>query len=348
MAKYRILLVDDQRDVRLALRDAIETLGPDFEVADVPSGEEAILELSSGSFDLLISDVRLPGITGLELLNKVKKLKSDIKIILMTGLMDSQVRQEVADAGASAFFLKPIEIADFLDAVERSLGLVAEQIFGDDNLLGAEKPSESVSERLASLRKEMDAISAVLLDGRGRVLARAGDLPDASIETALFPALMAAYSASEKVAKLLHSTPPKDLMYFSGSKYDVFLAHVGESYALLVAGNPSGSSEQVLESMKSVHAGLRDLVTILAQMGVRIKSDETVPEAEIEVAEEIPAEPEIEALFQGAEADINFEELDAFWDTASLILEDDELTNADALTYEQARRLGLTPDDESE
>ncbi|MBC8505942.1 MAG: response regulator [Anaerolineales bacterium] len=349
MAKYRVLLVDDQREVRLALRDAIETLGSEFEVSDVPSGEEAILELSSGSFDLLISDVRLPGITGLELLNKVKKLESNIKIILMTGLMDSQVRQDVADAGASAFFLKPIDIADFLDAVERSLGLVAEQIFGDDHFVNVEKPVESVSERLASLRNEMDAISAVLLDGRGRVLARAGDLPDASIETALFPALMAAYSASEKVAKLLHSTPPNDLMYFAGSKYDVFLAHVGESYALLVAGNPNESSDQVLESIKSVHDGLRDLVNTLAKMGVRLKSDEKSPEVEPEIEEEIPdAEPEIEALFQGAEADINLQEVDAFWDTASLRLEDEEITNADALTYEQARRLGLTPDDEGE
>ena len=267
----------------------------------------------------------------------------------MTGLMDSQVRQEVADAGASAFFLKPIDIADFLDAVERSLGLVAEQIFGEENFLSAEKPAESVSERLASLRNEMNAISAVLLDGRGRVLARAGDLPDASIETALFPTLMAAYSASEKVAKLLHSTPPNDLMYFAGSKYDVFLAHVGESYALLVAGNPSESSDQVLELMKSVHEGLRDLVTSLAHIGVPIKSDEKSPEVEAEVEDEISlAEPEIEALFQGVESEINLEEVDAFWDIASLRLEDEEITNADALTYEQARRLGLTPNEEGE
>jgi len=349
MAKYRVLLVDDQREVRLALRDAIETLGSEFKVSDVPSGEEAILELATGSFDLLISDVRLPGISGLELLSKIKRIRSDIKTILMTGLMDSQVRQEVADAGASAFFLKPIDIADFLDAVERSLGLVAEQIFGDDNFLGAEKPTESVSERLASLRNEMDAISAVLLDGRGRVLARAGDLPDASIESALFPTLMAAYSASEKIAKLLHSNPPNDLMYFAGSKYDVFLAHVGELYALLVAGNPSGSSDQVLESMKSVHEGLQDLVATLAQMGVRIKPDEKSLEVEAEVVEEMHvAEPEIEALFQDVEAEINLEEVDEFWDIASLRLEDDEITNADALTYEQARRLGLTPDDEDE
>jgi len=346
MAKYRILLVDDQREVRLALRSAIETLGTDFEVADVPSGEEALLEIASGSFDLLVSDVRLPGISGLELLQKIKTRAPEIKIILMTGLMDSQVRQEVADAGAAAFFLNPIDIADFLDAVERCLGLVDPSIFGDDSL-GIDRPVESVAERLTSLRKEMNAISAVLLDGRGRVLARAGDLPDASAETALFPALMAAFSASDKVAQLLRTTPPSDLMYFEGSKYDVFLAHVGESYALLVAANPGRSSDQIYESIKVVHEALQDLLTTLARMGVPIKSDEKLSGVEVDIPEEIPvAEPEIEALFQGVESsDIDLEEVDAFWDTASQILKDEEITNAEALTYEQARRLGLTPED---
>ena len=345
MAKYRVLLVDDQREVRLALRSAIETLEFGIEVVDVPSGEEALLVLSSGTFDLLISDVRLPGITGLELLNKIKKLESEIKIILMTGLMDSEIRQEVADAGAAAFFLKPLDIADFLDAVERCLGLVDEPIFGGETL-ALEKPVESIADRLSGLRKEMNAISAVLLDGRGRVLARAGDLPDASIETALFPALMAAFSASEKVAHLLRTTPPSDLMYFAGSKYDVFLAHVGEAYALLVAANPSGLSDQVHESIKLVHTGLQDLLIILAHMGVPIKSGGQLPLPEVDIPEEVfVVEPEIEALFQDAEStDLDFEEVDAFWDTASMKLKDEEITNADALTYEQARRLGLTPD----
>ncbi len=347
MATYRILLVDDQSEVRLALRSAIETLGPEFEVVDVPSGEEALLELTLGSFDLIVSDVRLPGITGLELLSKIKELGAGASIILMTGLMDAQVRQEVADAGAAAFFLKPLDIADFLDAVERSLGLVGDAALGQETL-ATDKPVESLADRLVGLRKEMNAISAVLLDERARVLARAGDLPDASVETALFPALMAAFSASDKVAKFLHTAPPRDLMYFGGLKYDIFLAHVGEAYALLVAANPTGSSDQVNESIKLVHAGLQDLLTILAHMGVTIKSGEPSRPPEVGDQEEaLVAEPEIEALLHEAESqEIDFEEIDAFWDTASLRLKDEEITNPESLTYEQARRLGLTPEDD--
>lgn len=349
MPKYRILLVDDQREIRLALRDAIETLGPEFEVVDVPSGEEGLLEITTGTFDLLVSDVRLPGITGLELVKKLRLRDTDIQIILMTGLLDSQVRQAVADAGAAAFFLKPLDVADFLDAVERSLGLVDASPIGED-IDEISKPVESVSERLGSLRKQMNAISAVLLDERGRVLARAGDLPDASAETALFPALMAAFSASDKLAQLLKTNPPRDLMYFKGSKYDIFLAHVGESYALLVAANPSEVGESMYASVETVHSGISDLLNALTKMGVPLKTDEQPADPEFEIVEEpVEVAPEIEELFQNASSsDVDREQVDAFWDTASLKLTDEEITNADALTYEQARRLGLTPENGEE
>ncbi|MEA3352079.1 MAG: response regulator [Chloroflexota bacterium] len=349
MDTYRILIVDDQREVRRVLRSAIETLDSNFKVIDVPSGEEALLEISVETFDLLISDVRLPGISGLELLEKLRGRNPDMGVILVTGVMDTQVRRDVADAGADAFFLKPIESADLLDAVERCLGLIdAPSIVKTPFVI--DKPTENVSEHLANLRKELNAISAVFLDERGRVVARAGDLPDASVETALFPALMSAFSAGEKIAHLLHVSPPSDLMYFSGVKYDIFLAHVGESYAFLVALNPISSSDQVEASVRIVHAGIQELLAILTNMGVPLKTDEQPPFIEDDSLEAAPEEmaadaPLIESLFQkSASSDIKQEEIDAFWDAAS-VTTDGDITNADALSYEQARQLGLAPDE---
>jgi FixJ family two-component response regulator len=354
METYRVLIVDDQREVRRVLRSAINTLGSEIEVIDVPSAEEALLEMSTtASFDLLVVDILLPGMSGLELLEKLQGKNPDMRVILVTGVMDTKTRQQVADAGACAFFLKPIETADFLDAVERCLGIIeAPPIEQDERILG--KPTENVSERLAGLRQEMDAFSAVMLDERGRVLARAGDLPDASVETALFPALMAAYSASEKVAKLMRTNPPSDLMYFSGSKYDLFLAHVGASYALLVATNPIATSDQVDTYVRIVHEGLKELLMILSNMGIPLTSEEHTPAPTETTPEEEPiaeAEdaPMIEALFQRADsASITSEEADAFWDTVSQGESEGDIGSADELSYDQARQLGLTPEDGSE
>jgi CheY-like chemotaxis protein len=351
MDDHRILIVDDQREVREVLRSAIETLG-DFKIIDVPSGEEALLEISTEAFDLLVTDVRLPGISGLELLEKLRGRNPDMAVIIVTGTMDANVRRQVADAGAEFFFLKPIEPADFLDAVERSLGLVEAHPV-EKVSLGEEKPTENVSEHLTSLRKELDAFSTVLLDERGRVLAQAGDLPDASMETALFPALMAAFSAGERVANLLRVSPPRDLMYFSGAKYDLFLAHVGESYALLIAVNPVTISDPVDRYVRIVYESVDELMSILASMGVPLKTQEQLVHQEAESTAEPSADvdvddPLIESLFQmGQSEDLDKHEVDSFWQTASLDLNED-VTNADALSYEQARQLGLTPKDEAE
>ena len=191
--KYRVLIVDDQREVRRMLSAGVETLGPEFSVLAVPSGEEAVLELSLQKFDLLVTDVRLPGISGLEVLRRVRTSRPDLKIILITGILDPVIRRNVADAGADAFFLKPIEIADFLDAVERCLGLVNDKMPASNLLLSADTPEESISERLTGLRQELDAFSTILLDELGRVVAQAGELPDETTATeALFPALMRA------------------------------------------------------------------------------------------------------------------------------------------------------------
>jgi len=346
MARYRILIVDDQREVRRALRSAIETLDIETDVLDVPSGEEALLEISSEAVDLLISDIRLAGISGLELLEKLRRRKPDMKVILVTGLLDATIRQQVADAGADAFFIKPITMADLLDSVERCLGIVDASPIESAVLF--DEPAENVSDNLTSLRKELNAISAVLLDERGRVLARAGDLPDASVETALFPALMAAFSASARVAQLLHKNPPDDLLYFSGPKYDIFLSHVGEAYALLIAANPDLSSDQLHEKVRILHEGLQGLMRTLTQLGIPLVSSENAVETpQIEdVVEEEPGEEasDLEAIFQDVAPSIAAEEADAFWDTAATRLDDEGITNADALTYDQARQLGLTPE----
>ena len=86
--------------------------------------------------------------------------------------------------------------------------------------------------------------------------------------------------------------------------------------------------------------------SILEKMGIPVKSDGQPAQVQVEIQEEdLEESPELEAIFQEkSAADIDQEEVDAFWDTASHRQADLELTNADALTYEQARRLGLTPE----
>ena len=122
---YNILLVDDQRDILRLLHSALDTLNnKELDIIEAPSGEEALLEVGRHSIDLLVADYRLPGMTGIELLHKVRIRHPDVKVVWITGMSDRKAREEMLNAGAAAIFDKPVPLADFLDIVERSLGLV--------------------------------------------------------------------------------------------------------------------------------------------------------------------------------------------------------------------------------
>ncbi len=353
--KHNILIVDDQREIRNLLKSGIETLGPDFRVVTVPSGEEAVLELSLQKFDLLVTDVRLPGISGLEVLRRIRTSRPDLSIILITGILDPVIRRNVADAGADAFFLKPIEISDFLDAVERCLGLVDDKMPESSLLQPSETPEEGVSDRLANLRQELNAFSTVLLDELGRVVAQAGELPneEEAIE-ALYAPLMSTFSAGMKVSHYLGGSRPESLSYFGGTKFAIFFAPVSGSHALLVAVNAVQMDEQISRTVRSVYNALFDLQTILEHMGVSVRSEELLSEEassseaedEADIEEDLEHAPILDAIFENAAAD-KTQDLDAFWDA---LAEDTsgEVSNADVLTYEQALQLGLAPDEDED
>ncbi len=84
-----ILLVDDQRDIVRLLHSTLKTLGHQLDIVDAPSGEEALLEASRRKVDLLVSDYLLPGISGVELMRKIKVRNPELKIIFISGWSDS-------------------------------------------------------------------------------------------------------------------------------------------------------------------------------------------------------------------------------------------------------------------
>ena len=155
MSAPRVLLVDDQRDILKLLHSTLNTLAHELEIFEAPSGEEAMLEASRNKVDLLISDYRLPGITGVELMHKIRVKYPDVRVILVTGMTDRKARDEILNAGAVAVFDKPISLTDFLDAVERALNL-------DRTILPEEDEPESgqhqsLSNLLANFRQDTNA-----------------------------------------------------------------------------------------------------------------------------------------------------------------------------------------------
>ncbi len=364
MAAYSILIVEDHPDLGRMLSTGLKSLGQDFEIVRVPSGEEALLVANSQPIDLLMADYLLPGMNGQELISKLKARQPSIKSILITGSESQQVRNTVANAGADAYFFKPVAFADLLAAVRKSLlqipaGGPAEAASGaapepalelEADETGEEVEEESddtISEHLSEVRQALDALSVALVDDRGQSLIQAGEMPENLNEVALIPALMAALSAGGKVSHTLGRRLPENLFAFAGVAFDVYMTPVGPSYAVLVVTTHESSAEDRSAAIPVILDGVQELPALLERMGVSMETEaappvEAVPEPEEE--EEQSAE-EIDALFElGATIVLSKEEVDDFWAVSDQGMDTGSLS-ADDLSYDQARKLGFTPED---
>jgi DNA-binding NtrC family response regulator len=117
----RILIVDDDPGQRSLLNSFLKSQG--FETAVVDSGERALEALRAGQFSMMISDVRMPGLSGLETLRQARKEQIKVPVLLVTAFTD--VRDAVAAMrdGAVNYLAKPIDLDELLTTVQHTTGV---------------------------------------------------------------------------------------------------------------------------------------------------------------------------------------------------------------------------------
>jgi CheY-like chemotaxis protein len=356
--EHSILLVDDNRDILKLLRVTLDTLkNSDIKIFEAPSGEEAMLESSRHKIDLLITDYLLPGITGVELMHKVRARHPEVKVILITGMTERKVREQMINAGALAIFDKPIPLADFLDAVERGLGLV-QTIFPPETV---DKKTEArharLSDLLANFRQDFSAQAVFLINDRGLVQARAGGLKDSSLEVSIISALMAIHHAGLKVSRHNHQDALDSYHVFGAGDNDLIFVPVNPQYALLVAGNSLAAADRILETVNGFNALRKEVEKALKSMGVTgqlVKPDAaptqpTPVEVKIEEPQpevvNAPPSPEMEAILKAAtQKKGGAKDMDDFWNQAAE-QHGKKPADSNVLTLQQAREMGLLPDE---
>ncbi len=114
-----ILIVDDESNIRLTLSQALETLGVEIDTA--ANGEEAIEKLKKKEFTIVLLDLRMPGISGMEVLAKLRETRPDIRAIIMTAYGTVESAVEAMKLGASDFIEKPFVPNEIRALVSRVL-----------------------------------------------------------------------------------------------------------------------------------------------------------------------------------------------------------------------------------
>ena len=112
MAEYRVLLVDDEAEFVSALSERLMLRG--IEVDTALNGEEALVRLEEKKFEVVILDVMMPGLGGLEVLRQIKMTHPNTQVILLTGHGSTREGIEGMRLGAFDYLIKPVDIEEML------------------------------------------------------------------------------------------------------------------------------------------------------------------------------------------------------------------------------------------
>lgn len=116
LMKEKILIVDDQFGIRILLNEVLQREG--YETFQAANGMQALEIVKQHSPDLVLLDMKIPGMDGIEILKRMKQLKEEIRVIIMTAYGELDMIQKAKDLGALTHFSKPFDIEDIKRAVK--------------------------------------------------------------------------------------------------------------------------------------------------------------------------------------------------------------------------------------
>lgn len=378
MTGKRILIVDDARDVGRMYQQALRAAYPQVAVTYVPSAEEAMVEVSAYRVDLMVVDIRLPGMSGFDLVKRVHARQPGVKFLMITGMeIDAALEAQSREVGAYAILGKPLSVAAFLGAVQQALEAEpfaspeASSLQGDRAVekgqtsplppsiqpgsteVAAAPAALTLSEMLAQLRASLGAMAVLLLDDVGHVTAQAGNGEAAARIEGLVGDLMAGLSIVHKLSRQLGNALPEAVQALRGADGDLVVAPVGRFALVLYLPSGPGTVRLAL-AFEEVRQAQKEAARILTEMGLNLNlmvsdlptraEEEVLPAA---TAEEAPFSDDVETLKALLESTTSFpvEDVEAFWEQKETP-EPPRPETSDVLSFEEARKLGLLPDGE--
>jgi len=384
MAEKHVLIVDDAIELGRLLQSAVQTLDASLKLTVVPSAEEAILASSRHTVQLLISDVRLPGMSGFDLAERLRKRNPNLDVILITGMTDRNLRKQAEESGA-VFFQKPLKMDAFLAAVQKSLGLAAESAPPAEELApqpvepprrkrstSALLPVTALQDVLSVLQQETNARLVVLFNTAGDVTQFAGNPPGD----------FAGHWAAPLLASLAQASPlavaaGRD----SAARVCILRSENGEILAAAVHGGVLAVEMPAVRRTLRLALALDELLTaqaaldaILGRQGasalpVALPVEMPTPQPELPKQEDPPkpapkpkartsplkaktgelkndpSTGELESALKKAAKPAKNLDPDAFWEQATST-STQVVTRPDVISFDQAAELGLAPSED--
>ncbi|MCP5095637.1 MAG: response regulator [Chloroflexi bacterium] len=260
----QILVVDDHFEMLEFLRSMLEVSNQDYEVLAVPSAEEGLFELQRSQFDLIITDVRLPGMSGFDLVRRVQTLDHGTPIIMITAYSSTQGQKEADSLGVYRYFKKPLDTDDMLTAVHaalhgESVELVVESKLDANSTIAI---TGNIEKRLETLRADTGAMCLTLTTVAGDVVFTGGRTHRLDIPS-LAEIVARNIRDSYLLAETMGSKSPFTLQYHAGESIELYCANVGRQYFLTMFFETASRRGRIGTIWVFTQRAIKELVTLL-------------------------------------------------------------------------------------
>ncbi len=261
MTNGNILIVDDDP----VLRELIERLlGKQGYLVDTAStAEEALKHLQSQSADLILTDLQMPGMDGLTLLDKIKERSSQTPVVMVTAHGSMEIVVQALRRGASDFVTKPFKSDELITIVAREVSRKQEKdpvgtAYGISSHI-TEEQFDHIDRLLAELRAQTNARCVLLLEGNGYTIDAKGIIEDLNV-SALSALVAGQEAATSSIASLIGEGDAFRLNYHEGDRYSIYSAQVVTGVFLLTIFGQEAKSGMVLYFTKQMLPELKDIL----------------------------------------------------------------------------------------
>lgn len=341
------MIVDDALELGRLLKATLTTLDHTFDIAVVPSAEEGQVEAGKKPIDLLVTDLRLPGVSGTDLINVLRKKNPQIKVILITGVSEAQITQESKDVKVDYFLKKPMEIADFLSAAKICLGMEDASTSVDATAKKEGVNSNQIDIMLEKMRGNVNAHAVCMFDDQGNVIIKCGDYPEKNFETKWIPFILSSLVADARVLHQFNPPIGDGVHAYISPAFNLIVVTVNDN-ALITILRPESGHSHLLMAMGMVMDTQRELIKILSRRtGIAATFSATTKPApqKVEKSGDRVQDFEFNEMIQKTAKVVKKEDAETFWNEASESQEGAP-TNLEGITYDDALKKGLVGKDD--
>jgi CheY-like chemotaxis protein/predicted regulator of Ras-like GTPase activity (Roadblock/LC7/MglB family) len=266
----------------------LEHSNRDYQVSIAHSGEEALETLDRSPADLLVTDLRLPGITGLDLIRWVRASSPQTRTILITAYGNDEVEAEARRLEAYRYITKPFDAGDFTQTVQEALRDVA--ISGPGLTILSDESFEAIAQELESLRRDVGARCVFLADMQGQRLAEAGNTDGLDV-AALLSLLAGGFATSGELARQFGSGQAINLNFHEGSRHEIYSANVGDGLFLIMVYDRRTQASRTGIVWFYTQRAIENLLSVLST------AEATAPERSLDVDFGDSLKAEMDTLF---------------------------------------------------